>query len=156
MSLLLRAYATIPEFLKSITGIDSIPDIPINTYGTFVAIGFLVAAYIASIGLKDRGKLGLLAGFTIDEIVGKKPSVKDLIAPFAMWFIIGFKFIGAIIHEPSLLTQGQQTVSFILSTEGFLHWGVIVGGLAAGLSYYQLNKKALPKPETKKVKVKVS
>ena len=41
-----RAYATLPEFFNSLFNKDIIPDIPVNTYGFFVAMGFMVAAFV--------------------------------------------------------------------------------------------------------------
>lgn len=153
-ALLLRAYGTIPEFLKSITGWQWIPNIPINTYGTFVALGFLSAAYIAFFGLRDRGNLGLLKGFTREDVEGSEPKISDLISPFIMWFIIGFKFIGALFNDPGILAQGQKSVAFILSLEGFWFWGLIGGFAGAGYQYYNLKKQQLPTPKKIKVEVK--
>ena len=51
--MLLRAYATIPDFINALIGTD-IPRFPVNTYGFFVAMGFLVAAYFLTKELKRK------------------------------------------------------------------------------------------------------
>lgn len=151
--ILLRAYATIPEFLKSITGWEWIPNIPINTYGTFVALGFLTAAVIAYRGLKDRGNLGLLKGYAEVQIVGEAPKISDFITPFITWFIIGFKVLGALIHDPSRMAQGQKTVKYLLSIEGYWVWGLVTALLACLYTYYTINKEKLPEPKKETVQV---
>lgn len=150
----LRAYATIPEFLNSLFNTAWFPDIPINTYGTFVAIGFMMAAIMASKELTRRGELGLIPIFKTTEIIGAKPSFKDLWFPGFFWFIIGFKFVGALINNHNLLTDGQNTVSYLLSTQGYLVWGLLFAAAGVAYNYYKLNKKAIPTPKEVEVDIK--
>lgn len=149
----LRAYATLPEFFNSTFNTDIFPNIPLNTYGFFVAMGFMVAAIFASKELKRRGELGQIHGIPSIEIIGQKPTFKDLIFPFLIWFFVGMKIAGALIHNSKLLTSGQKTVSYLFSTEGFPIYGVIVGAIAAAYTYYKMNKEALKTPIKKNVTI---
>ena len=151
--ILLRAYATIPEFINSILGVN-IPDIPINTYGFFVAMGFMVAAIVASKELKRRGELGMIEDIPSTEISGAKPNWKDFIFPVLMSYFVGMKVVGALIHDSSLLTQGQQTVSYLFSGEGYHIYGAILAAIAAAYTYYSINKEALPEPKIEEVNIK--
>lgn len=144
--IILRAYATIPEFFNAIFG-THLPNIPVNTYGFFVAMGFMAAAVFTSKELKRRGEIGQIGIRMEKQLIGEKPKIKDLIFPFLIWFFVGMKLIGALIHNPSLLTQGQNTVAFLFSTEGFPIYGLITGVLAAAYTYYKINKQALPTPK---------
>lgn len=152
-SVLLRAYATIPEFINSVLGVN-LPDIPINTYGFFVAMGFMVAAIVASKELKRRGELGMINDIPSTEVIGAKPNWKDFVFPVLMSYFVGMKIVGALIHNPSLLTKGQQTVSYLFSGEGFHLYGAILAAIAAGYTYYSINKEALPEPKIEEVNIK--
>lgn len=146
----LRAYGTLPEFFNSIFNTNVFPDIPLNTYGFFVAMGFMVAAIFAAKELKRRGELGQIHQIPTVEIIGQKPSWKDLLSPFLIWFVVGMKVLGAIIHNPKLLTNGQNTVAYLFSSEGYPIYGLILGVIAAAYAYYSINKKALKTPIEKK------
>jgi len=150
----LRAYATLPEFFNAVFHTDAFPNIPLNTYGFFVAMGFMVAAIFASQELKRRGLLGQISSVKTIEIIGEKPKFSDLIWPFLTWFFVGMKIIGALINEPSLLTNGQNTVAYLFSTEGFPIYGFFLGAIGAAYAYYDKNKKALDKPYKKEVDLK--
>lgn len=150
----LRAYATIPEFINSVLGFDLVPDIPVNTYGFCVAMGFMVAAILSSKELKRRGKLGMINDMPTTQIVGAKPQWKDFIFPILVGYFVGMKIIGALIHEPGLLTNGQNTVAYLFSGQGYHVYGAIVGLLAAGYTYYSINKEALPEPKVEETFIK--
>ncbi|MGB1248864.1 MAG: prolipoprotein diacylglyceryl transferase [Chitinophagales bacterium] len=152
MYLFLRAYATIPDFINDILGTE-IARYPINTYGFFVAMGFFVAAIAANIELKRRGELGLLPSKKATVIEGVKVKWTDLISPFIVWFLFGFKLLGAVIFDVDLLRQGQDSVAYILSLQGFWGVGILTGLLAAGYTYYSIKKKELTPPVSKQITV---
>ena len=143
----LRAYATIPRFLNALFDTDFFPNIPVNTYGFFVAMGFMVAAIFAAKELKRKGELGMIASIPSKEISGEKPKFQDFIFPVLFWFVVGMKIIGALIHDSSLLTNDQNTVSYLFSSEGYPIYGFITAALAAAYTYYSINKDALPTPK---------
>ena len=88
-----RAYATLPEFFNSLFNTDIIPDIPVNTYGFFVAMGFMVAAFVTAKELRRRGAIGMIKDIPSKEVVGAKPTWKDLISPIIMGYFIGMKIM---------------------------------------------------------------
>jgi phosphatidylglycerol:prolipoprotein diacylglycerol transferase len=152
--ILLRAYATLPEFLNAIFSTDFFPNIPFNTYGFFVAVGFMMAAIFASKELKRRGELGMIPSFPTLEVIGEKPKWQDFLFPVIVGFLIGMKIVGALIHNPSILTQGQDTVAFFFSKEGYVIYGFIGALLSAAYTYYSIQKNVLPKPEEKQIEIK--
>ena len=152
--ILLRAYATIPEFLNAIFGAKIIPDIPVNTYGFFVAMGFMVAGIVAAKELNRRGKLGMINDMPSTEVIGAKPNWKDFIFPVLLGYFLGMKIVGALIHDSSLLTQGQETVAYLFSGQGYHIYGAILAAFVAAYTYYQINKEALPEPKIIEVNVK--
>ncbi|MCB9257136.1 MAG: prolipoprotein diacylglyceryl transferase [Chitinophagales bacterium] len=149
----LRAYATLPEFFNALFQTDAFPNIPFNTYGFFVAMGFMVAAITASIELKRKGELGLIQPIPTTELVGAKPKWNDFVFPSLLWFFIGMKFLGALLHDRSLLTQGQETVAYLFSSNGYPIYGFISAALACAFTYYKINKEALAEPKEIKTNI---
>jgi phosphatidylglycerol:prolipoprotein diacylglycerol transferase len=152
--IILRAYATIPEFFNAIFNTTAFPNIPFNTYGFFVAMGFMVAAIATSFELKRKGELGMIADIPSIEIIGAKPKWQDFIFPVFMAFFAGMKIVGALIHNKALLTNGQNTVAYLFSSEGYPIYGFIGAAIAAGYTYYSINKAALPEPKEEKFNIK--
>ena len=107
----------------------------------------MAAAIVASKELDRRGKLGMIKDIPTTQVVGAKPQWNDFIFPVFVGYFIGMKILGAIIHNPSLLTQGQNTVAYLFSGQGYHIYGAIVGLAAAVYTYYKINKEALPEPK---------
>ena len=73
-------YPTISHLIYDLFGIN-IP-LPIQTFGFFVALAFLAAAYTLSLELKRKESQGFLFSVKVKEIIGKSRLedglVKDL------------------------------------------------------------------------------
>jgi prolipoprotein diacylglyceryltransferase len=152
--IILRAYATLPEFFNALFNTSAFPNIPFNTYGFFVAMGFMVAAIASSIELKRRGELGMIADIPGTEIIGAKPKWQDFIFPVLVGGFVGMKIVGALIFDRGLLTKGQNTVAYLFSSEGFPVYGFIGAAIAAVFTYYTINKEALAEPKVETVNIK--
>ncbi|GEP90254.1 Prolipoprotein diacylglyceryltransferase [Chitinophaga terrae (ex Kim and Jung 2007)] len=121
-----------------------------NTFGFFVAIAFIAAAYVFTQELKRREKLGLMHG-TIEKIViGKPASQSELLGYALVGFILGFKFLGIVFQWS---TASEDLQSYMFSSQGSLIGGLLVAAIMAGREYYTRKQKALPKPEEKQVLV---
>ncbi len=118
----------------------------VQTFGFFVALAFLAAAYVLTSELRRREKLGLLSPVDENMIEGKPASVTDILFRAFLGFIVGFKLVG-------LFGNVADFREYLLSSQGSLIGG-IVG--AIGFGYYIYNekkKKALDKPRSVKVLV---
>jgi len=82
--------------------------------------------------------------------IGKPASPVELILNFILGFILGFKLIGLFLSSSPLTANVQD---FILSKEGSLPAGLILGLIFAGLKWYEKNKQKLPQPQEKKVRI---
>jgi prolipoprotein diacylglyceryltransferase len=121
----------------------------VNSFGFFVAIAFLTAAYIVTQELKRKQQQGLL-GYTEEKMmVGAPASASELIINFLLGFIFGFKIIGAFIITDAF----NDPQAFILSSQGFLPTGIVVGGLFAWLKWREKNKEKLAKPEQRTIRI---
>lgn len=153
-SLFLRAYATIPDMINDIFG-TNMPSIIINTYGFFVAMGFLAAAVISYFELKRRHEMGLLPSYFTKETKGKGPVWSDFISPVLMGGFFGLKLGGVITKGVNETLVGQdKALAFIFSLEGSIV-GALAGALLyAGYTFYTIKKQQLEKPIEEKVEVK--
>jgi phosphatidylglycerol:prolipoprotein diacylglycerol transferase len=148
--MLLRAYATIPDFINAIFG-TSIPRFPINTYGFFVALGFIVAAYFVTKELKRKESIGLLKGIEKAETTGTKATLIDILIPLLIGAFFGLKIGGVFDHGLEVITCQQQALSFLFSLEGNKLFAIVFGLAYAAFTYWDINRKSLENPITKKV-----
>ncbi len=148
--MILRAYATIPDMINALIG-TSIPRFPINTYGFFVALGFLSAAYFLVKELKRKEQIGLINGIEKEETIGSRASLFDLLPPLLIGGFFGLKVGGVFDNGISVITCQQQALSFIFSLEGNKIFAIVFALSYTAFTYWDINRKALDKPITQKI-----
>lgn len=118
-----------PDFhylFRALFGID-IPALGIlKTFGFFVAMGFLVAAYILTRELKRKEEAGELSPLIEVQKENAPPTIYNLITRLILGFLLGFKLIGFFIGNALSLSFGD----YILSGKGHGFAGLIVAILA--------------------------
>lgn len=135
-------YPTISDLLRDLFGIN-IP-LPFPTFGFFVALSFLIAAYLFTKELKRKEALGWLKSRVIEVKIGEKASVTDILGNALVGFMVGFKLIEIFLNYSDMVADPQ---SFILSTRGNI-FGGIVGAIAFGyMKYRELDKVKLEQPK---------
>jgi phosphatidylglycerol:prolipoprotein diacylglycerol transferase len=143
-------YPNLYYALKDLFGI-SLPFLHfVNSFGFFVALSFIAAAITLTKELMRKEREGLL--YSREELVwiGKPASPTELTLNFVLGFILGFKLIGLITADSALTNNIQD---YMLSVQGNLPAGIILGLLLAGLKWYEKNKQKLPQPQEKKVRI---
>lgn len=120
------------------------------TFGIFVALAFVVAAWLLALELRRKEKAGLLGYCEETIITGKAASFWELAINGFIGFLFGYKLIGAFIASRQEVIDLQQ---YIFSSEGSMIGGLIVGALLAFLKYREKNKKKLPKPEKRTIRI---
>ena len=135
-------YPTLFHLFKDLFGVDWNFLKPVNSFGFFVAIAFLSAAFLFRKEIIRKEKEGLLHGKLSIAIEGKKASPIELVILFLIGFIIGFKFLYPF-YDSTVLNDFPH---YILSLEGSLFGGIAIGLGLAGQNYYQSEKTKLPKP----------
>ena len=133
-------YPTISDLLKDLFGIN-IP-LPIQSFGFFVAISFLLAAWTLTQELKRKEKSGLLKSHFKKTLHGKPATLSELFFSGLIGFIVGYKIIFFVFNYDVLVSNPQQA---LLSTTGNI-WGGIV--IAAGSVYLKYREKEKTKKET--------
>lgn len=122
----------------------------VNSFGFFVALSFLAAAWVLTHELKRKERAGLLSGQMVKIMVGKPAGAGDLLLNFILGFILGYKIVGLFLsNDPA--TEDPQ--AFIFSTAGNWPVGIILGLLFAGIKWWEKNRQKLEKPEVRDVRI---
>jgi len=121
-----------------------------NSFGFFVALAFIAAAFVLSKELKRKEREGLLQYKEETIMVGRPATMGELILNFILGFLLGYKIIGLFISDSPLAKDPQ---SFIFSSEGSMPTGILLGGLLAGLKWWEKKKQKLAKPEQRKIRI---
>ena len=113
-------YPTLSHLIYDLFGIY-IP-LPIQTFGFWVAMAFLLASWTLTLELKRKEKLGIIKPTEKLELIGVKLSFSDLFFSLLWSFLIGFKLVEAYFNYSDLVVNPQ---AFILSTRGHLTGGIL-------------------------------
>lgn len=132
-------YPTISDLLSDLFGIN-IP-LPIQSFGFFVALSFLLAAYTLSLELKRKESLGLLLPSTRKVLIGAPATRKEIFINALVGFLLGFKLIYFSMNYSQLVENPQAA---LLSGDGSMIGGLI-GAIAMG--YWKYKEKERVKKE---------
>lgn len=135
-------YPRVSDFIYDVLGVN-IP-IPIQSYGLFVALAFIIGGYFIMLELKRKTKEGLLLPQKKKILVGEAPKPKDFIATGIIAFMLGFKLLGLILNYSHFYDDPQ---TYILSAQGNILGGIVAAALAVYLSYRDKMKQKLDKPK---------
>ena len=135
-------YPTISHFIYDLFGIH-IP-LPIQTFGFFVALAFVVGGLVASKEMKRKEEEGLISSFKKKVKIGEGITTYEILSAIIGGFIIGFKLIHAFFNYQFLVNDPQ---GFILSWEGNLLGGILVAALFVYSKYKEKEKTKLPEPK---------
>ena len=135
-------YPTISHLLFDLFGVK-IP-LPIQTFGFWVAIAFLVAAWLITMEFKRKEKEGSLSPTVIKVITGKNLSITEIFSSIVIGFLIGFKGIEAILHYTDLVASPQD---FIVSSRGNMMGGILIAVISIYLKWKENNKTKLDTPK---------
>lgn len=142
-------YPNLYFVFKDIFGID-LPGLKlINSFGFFVALAFILAAWVLTMELKRKQQQGLFIYTEESIVIGAPAGFRELFLNFGMGFIFGYKIIGAFL-VPDALNDPQ---AFILSAKGSVPVGLLVGLLFGGLKWWEKNRQKLDKPETRTIRI---
>lgn len=135
-------YPKLSDLINDLFGTNI--NLPIQSYGFFLALAFLVAAFILHYELKRKEEEGLIKAQTKLIWKSKHLSVTDLIISFVIAFIIGFKGIYAFTDYQYFANNPQE---FLLSLNGNLWGGLILAVIYITYLYYTKNYKNKEKPK---------
>jgi phosphatidylglycerol:prolipoprotein diacylglycerol transferase len=142
-------YPNLYYFFKDVFGVEWQGLKIINSFGFFVALAFIAAAWALTSELKRKQGLGLFT-FTEQNIkVGAPAPISELIINFILGFFLGYKIIGSFFM-PNAFYDPQQ---YIFSAQGNWLIGILLGLFFAGLKWYEANKQKLAVPEDRIIRI---
>lgn len=152
--MILRAYPTIFDFINDklpflqdiFRNGEPFPSMFPNTYGFFVALGFLFAALVLRHELKRREALNLLIGQPREVLVGEGPNWTQLLINGIIAFVFGYKILGAFANMDLVATD---QFGYLKSSQGSFFGGCLAMGLSVFPAYRRAKKEELPNPERK-------
>lgn len=120
------------------------------TFGTLVAISFLLAAWTLKMELKRKEKLGLIFPEKQTMLIGQPASAMDLISNGIFGFILGFKLVYIFIESNQFFSDPP---GILLSTKGNFPGAIAGAALFVYLKYREKNKEKLPEPKIQEITV---
>ncbi len=122
----------------------------VNSFGFFVAIGFIVCSVVLAKELRRKSKEGIFQPTEETITVGHPASVSELATNFILGFILGYKILGLLFLKNSLNINPQD---YIFSSQGNWLAGIALGVVFAAMKWREKNKQKLAKPETRTIRV---
>ncbi|HNQ12107.1 MAG TPA: prolipoprotein diacylglyceryl transferase [Bacteroidia bacterium] len=142
-------YPTISDLINDLFGIF-IP-LPVQTFGFFMALSFLLAAYTLNKELKRLQINKIIPIVKVSEEIGKPASFSELVSQALIGFILGFKIIFIVFNYNDFV---QDTQGILLSGRGSFIGGILGAVALAYLRYREKDKKKKEKVEQHEREVK--
>lgn len=128
----------------------------VKTFGLFLVISILTAAYFFALELKRKGDEGIFEAVPMKIIQGEPASPLSLFLNGLLGFFLGFKVLYIVQNFPEFQ---QDPAGVLLSAKGVantMSWvaGIALAAVFAYIKYAEKKKAQLPKPIEKIVPVK--
>jgi prolipoprotein diacylglyceryl transferase len=136
-------YPGISDILNDFFGTHFTSSFP-PTFGTLVAISFILGAWTLGIELKRKENSGLLKPTLQKTVIGSPASSGDLFWSGLFGFFIGFKIVYAFLNSEEFFSNPQKA---ILSMQGNWPAGIVTGAFFAWLNYKEKEKAKLQVPK---------
>lgn len=135
-------YPRLSDMIFDLTGLY-LP-LPIQTFGFFMALAFLMGAFVVYREFLRLEKTGVLHGIKETHTIGHAPSPFSVLTNAVLGFVLGYKGVHMLLNWTTFVDNPQ---TFLVSGDGSII-GAILGAIVMGGYYYWEQKKAqLPKPQ---------
>lgn len=136
-------YPRISDFFNDLFGTNW--NLPIQSYGFFLALTFLVAAILLKNEFKRKEIHGILSPIKKKFVLGKPASITELLLSAIYGFILGYKVIGIILEYNSFSINPQD---YLFSLKGNLLGGLLFAAFHIYRNYIKKERKKLANPES--------
>ena len=116
-------YPNLYYFFKEVLGVEWEWARFLNSFGFFVALAFVAAAWVLTHALQRKEKQGLLHPVEEKIVVGKPASASELLLNALLGFFLGYKIVGAFLVAGDGSVNPQE---FIFSAEGNWAAGILL------------------------------
>ncbi|TAF48890.1 MAG: diacylglyceryl transferase, partial [Sphingobacteriia bacterium] len=121
----------------------------INSFGFFVALSFLLSAWVLTLELRRKQAEGWFQSTEEKITIGAPAGLGELVINGLLGFVFGYKIIGAFL-VPTALDDPQ---SFILSSQGSFLAGMLMALAFGALKWWEKQKTILKTPETRILRI---
>ncbi len=144
-------YPNLSYFFQDLLGTDRDNWLSVfQTFGMFLALAFLVAAYFLQKELKRKEAENLIKANKERRTLGEGAKLGEVLFNGLFGGLVFFKLPGIIGDFESFK---NDAAGYVFSKQGNIWWGLLGFALWAGYSYWTANKKKLK--ELKQVEVEV-
>ncbi len=146
-------YPTLFHAIKDLLGLE-IPFLKLlNSFGFFVVLAFVAAAYTLSLEIKRMNDEGIMQPVRKAVKRGEAPGIMAYISSGIMGFLLGFKFLHVLFEGGTVLSDPP---AYLFSMEGSWLGGILLTVLFVWLRYREWQKEQTLFPEPKEVEHIVS
>ena len=144
-------YPDLSYLLNALLGtpVDNVFSI-VKTFGFFLVLAIMGAAYLLYLELVRKEKEGLLQPKIETITIGEKLKPYELLSNIILGFILGFKLVYIFQNFAEFKFDPAGVV---LSGLGSWLGGIIGALVLGGVKYYDKKKQELPSPETKNISI---
>lgn len=118
--------------------------LPVQTFGFFVALAFMVAFYVLQKEFTRRTAIGQLPTRPAKIMVGGSISPMEILTQGLIYGLLGYK-LGLFVEDYRFFASNPQEVLNPIS-RGSILWALVLGGGAAAWKGYEFMKKKDEKP----------
>lgn len=135
-------YPRLSDLINDLTGLNL--RLPIQSFGFFVAIAFMVAYWVLTHEIKRKQSQGLFQTQMMKVKKGGPLSEWDVLGSFFLFALVGYK-LGLMLTDYDAFYQNPQAA--ILSLEGNFMTALLGSLLGGGYRFWQYWQKRHAKPE---------
>lgn len=146
-----RSYANLYYLVSDLLGVEIEVLRMFQSFGFFMALAFLVAAFFLYRDLKRKEKLGLLKSYITEVEVGAPATFFEIATNALLGFVLGFKLVYLFMHMSEVTPNPQ---AWLVSGQGSWIGGLLGAALLGGQRWYEKNKAKLDKPTKVKIELK--
>jgi prolipoprotein diacylglyceryltransferase len=121
---------------------------PLNSFGFFVALAFVLASWTLGLELRRMGSLGLLKATATRITIGLPATPMELAGQALLGLLLGWKGLFLLANASEVLADFP---GFLLSGQGSFLGGIALGALMAWMRWRAKEKAKLPEPRTEQV-----
>lgn len=130
-------YPKISDFINDLFGTHLI--FPIQSFGFFVALAFLVAFYVLQKEYKRRQEIGQFPSFPKTALQGGPISPIEILTQGLIYGLVGFKLGLFFIDYKTYASHPENIISPL--SNGSIWGAIILGGFAAAWKAYEFMQK---------------